>query len=99
MSDTLVGRLRDFYNRETVTTALEAADRIEELEKQLASLQWQPIETAPKDEEILIFQPEPQYIGKVHWCVGLPGWWHSNEVPYTPQPTHWMPLPKEPGDE
>lgn len=39
MSGNLVGRLRDFYNRETVTTALEAADRIEELQQQLARLQ------------------------------------------------------------
>lgn len=39
MSDTLVERLRDFYNSETVTTALEAADRIEALQHSHRALQ------------------------------------------------------------
>jgi hypothetical protein len=69
-------------------------------------MEWQPIETAPKDREILL------YGGDIH-----EGFWDEldfNEFSGTPimgwnfgtadidptnfEPTHWMPLPRPPSD-
>lgn len=65
-------------------------------------MDWQPIETAPKDgHHILLYRPEIQFVGYwpfaasvgEFWCINAPG------MPYmNPPPTHWMPLlppPKE----
>lgn len=64
-------------------------------------MEWQPIETAPKDKEILLFFPvvrptrqagygAPQMIrvDKLH------NWDYGNRIP-----THWMPLPPPPAAE
>ena len=70
-------------------------------------MKWQPIETAPKDKDILLFCPR---LGVVRGC-----WndckYHKNSKPYwtndradifgvrytkSDQPTHWMPLPDAP---
>ncbi len=74
-------------HRESIRAALELADR----------MQWQPIETAPKDDtEVLLYWPywnkhraitgsySPSLKEfKSEWCLS------SNQE----QPTHWMPLP------
>ncbi len=39
-------------------TVEELQSTIEELRKELARYQWKDIETAPKDESIIIFHPE-----------------------------------------
>ena len=56
-------------------------------------MEWQPIETAPKDgRKILVF-------GGRYKTVSLAeadgGWWRSFRLPDT-TPTHWMPLPPPP---
>lgn len=80
----------------------EALAAIEELE---ARNQWQPIETAPHDTEILVFMDEEIYEARLDTYGGkIKGWtfpmadYHgcgccsgSNDLP-----THWMPLPQPP---
>lgn len=67
--------------------------------------EWQPIETAPTDTELLLF-------AKVHMAldnytadflsVGMLETWYTHEwvdhdgEPLSFIPTHWMPLPKPP---
>ena len=62
--------------------------------------QWQPIETAPKDGQIiLVFCRHGQYV-----CAfdTEEGWWYVDDNKFGPfplrgeAPTHWMPLPDEP---
>jgi len=63
---------------------------------------WQPIETAPKDREILVFQSDgvichaewrqPKY-GNGHW-----GGWGLEEGGIH-DPTHWMSLPSPPRED
>jgi|GEM_PF-3149976 len=71
--------------------------------------QWQPIETAPKDRQVLFLVPEFGVYAESPW---IGGWSHLHEVwtlktPYViegkavivndvPTPTHWMPLPAAP---
>lgn len=56
--------------------------------------QWQPIETAPKDQtDILTFSKEGKidvgYWENEFWCDGDYSYWEA---------THWMPLPKPPSE-
>jgi hypothetical protein len=63
---------------------------------------WQPITTAPKNTEVLIFDPdseEPQI-----WQAGLYEFegdpekpeWVTNDNVFLTGATHWMPLPDKP---
>lgn len=53
--------------------------------------QWRPIETAPKDgSEFLLVQPD----GSMHVSYHYQGSWG-----FSPEPTHWMPLPPAPVSE
>jgi hypothetical protein len=63
-------------------------------------IEWQPIETAPKDglTDILMFQNGGIYMAT--WCPLGPSQkprfgWVSN-TGYQLEPTHWMPLPEPP---
>lgn len=72
-------------------------------------MNWQPIETAPKNKDILLFCPRHGVVrGKWNVCK-----YHRNPKPYwtndrealfgiisirNDQPTHWMPLPDAPED-
>ena len=69
-------------------------------------IKWQPIETAPKDETLILgFDPNadcPIYV--IRWFslndeTG-PGYWieAGGEEYESWNPTHWMPLPKPPGE-
>lgn len=71
---------------------------------------WQPIETAPKDEDIMLGGPESVDVG--NWQDEVPdatesgvivdpgmdaGWYGCRGMwPGGEQPTHWMPLPSPP---
>jgi len=79
-------------------------ERIKELE---AQLEWQPIETAPKDGTKILCScrgavfiaswrvPRPQKDG--YRANGGRPWWTSyNERKLSPVPTHWKPLPDPP---
>lgn len=77
-------------------------------------MQWQPIETAPKDERILLYRPTAGF----PWARVVIGRFDSDRYakrprPYWPHelewvtgktegraanPTHWMPLPGPPSD-
>ena len=54
---------------------------------------WQPIETAPKGEQVLVLWLDGRAISSSTLCRYPHGWdWeHSVE-----SPTHWMPLPEPP---
>lgn len=64
---------------------------------------WQPIETAPKDKEILIYKNGDQYCGYFakNIMTDDEGWVIANfgdngEQLLVRDPTHWMPLPDAP---
>lgn len=68
---------------------------------------WQPIETAPKMRNIILFAvTDAAEDGRIrnwkmdtgYWSQGHKGWvWSGYEVrSYMIQPTHWMPLPEPP---
>ena len=79
--------------REAAATIRELADRIKELE---AKLEWQPIETAPKDgTPILLLIKSPRNAIQASFSGSC--WvdcWCAFVDPY--EPTHWMPLPSPP---
>jgi len=64
---------------------------------------WQPIESAPKDEDVLIYMPDD---GETEIAIGHcfgddDCWYPADEAicdggPWPFQPTHWMPLPPPP---
>ena len=66
---------------------------------------WQPIETAPKDNEDSILVCDARVVGGFHqvvwWSEGpkATGYnWYTSDGPnfHRDAFTHWMPLPKEP---
>ena len=64
-------------------------------------LQWQPIETAPKDgTEILVCGPlrdgSGVYRDVTRWPNGWSGKWPVAYMHNSDEPTHWMPLPEPP---
>lgn len=84
----------------------ENAIDIIKLEAQLADAQqvnqWQPIETAPKDGQLIfLWNPKEPAVSKFgkwarhletsHFC-----WTSPKNISYSNLPTHWMPLPAAP---
>ena len=63
---------------------------------------WQPIETAPMDgTEVLIFQRIERRDGEPWLVYAAANWtghcWDDRvDMPPSPAPTHWMPLPAPP---
>jgi len=68
---------------------------------------WQPIETAPEDECVLIFSPDAREPGVMigiqstfvdakgrDVCTEWGDYWTEREI--DAEPTHWMPLPGRP---
>ena len=95
--DELLHALRNSKGWPTLGNA--AADRIEELKAENARLRqaqaWQPIETAPRDGEILGFWPGGCTV--IQWFV--PSYcWVDEAGDITGIFTHWMPLPEPPQD-
>lgn len=64
-------------------------------------MDWQPIETAPKEGQILLCcmtpgewsRRKPGYMGVDEWDEAI-GWGSFNKHHFPP--THWMPLPEPP---
>ena len=71
-------------------------------------MEWQPIETVPKDgTRVLLFSydsyerisighwgtSEPDFSGKTCWVTDSEGPGYNSDID---NPSHWMPLPKEP---
>jgi hypothetical protein len=88
-----------------MTSALDKPDSIEQNAKtgapKTGTVEWQPIETAPKDGRKILVWP--------YWSDGLPesvswrdmkrtsGRWEGSGLFCTgASPTHWMPLPAPP---
>lgn len=68
-------------------------------------MEWQPIETAPKErhKHILLFGDGPSieqccYVGYVTDVWG-PEEWREMTGRLVVQPTHWMPLPETPNSD
>ena len=59
-------------------------------------MDWQPIETAPKDQEILLASRRGRFDPR-GWEIRI-GQWLINRFPFvgSGQPTHWAPLPFPP---
>lgn len=61
-------------------------------------MDWQPIETAPKDGTELLVHP----FDVVRWRAEHGGFWYADRVSeidgdwLEEDPTHWMPLPNPP---
>jgi hypothetical protein len=53
---------------------------------------WEPIETAPKDRTVLVYDEGAVFVS--FWFEVRGGWWDNGIV--DPPPTHWMPLPEPP---
>jgi hypothetical protein len=71
--------------------------------------EWQPIDTAPRDNSIILLAGiddlGDQVVGEGYWETYL--WWNGehNDPEWSwgweAEPTHWMPMPEPPkkGDE
>jgi hypothetical protein len=61
-------------------------------------MNWQPIETAPKDKWVLVYEPDWPHLMVAKWvCDNM--WKYAREnggVYLTCCPTHWMQLPEPP---
>lgn len=58
---------------------------------------WQPIETAPEDEHVLIALTKGHYA--IGWWVNDGGgvkWYYAGSVHHSIEPVAWMPPPKHP---
>lgn len=65
-------------------------------------MEWQPIETAPEDEFVLVWCPDFYcYEYGIAVLGGEEGHWLTYEGDYELEsaPTHWMPLPKPPEED
>lgn len=64
---------------------------------------WQPIETAPKDRDVLVACSHGLYVAR--YCEHDIEWWHVDDNKHGPfplrgsSPTHWQPLPAAPKEQ
>lgn len=63
--------------------------------------EWQPIETAPRETEVLGLCPGfPRGTGSIYIvCFSDGMWWHQGYEGSINNLTHWMPLPARPSDD
>lgn len=86
------------YTEDIAEEALSTHDDLSALrahdEKLLAPYQWQPIETAPKDGEVILVSHI--FNDQIYWVEAAKqkhGAWFRPTGHAVHQPTHWMPLP------
>jgi hypothetical protein len=58
--------------------------------------EWQPIETAPKDEVILVYDGDDIYMAEWDDSFNSRGWRLYIDGARLYRTTHWMPLPEPP---
>ena len=59
--------------------------------------EWQPIETAPLNTTVLIWDGDMMWVAKAEFRR-IPATWHWETPEGFVTPTHWMPLPEPPKD-
>ena len=65
-------------------------------------MEWQPIETAPKDNRILVWNGKDMFVVHhgINWITGdvayIVAQWDNKTNQVLTRPTHWMPLPPAP---
>lgn len=59
---------------------------------------WQPIETAPKDRFVLIYDPNVNSVHVAMWTQEVEDWVPEGWDMYsdTVDASHWMPIPEPP---
>lgn len=59
-------------------------------------MKWQPIETAPKDIAVILYEDGESYVAE--WDRRFDRWRMpiAPRVYFKPDPSHWMPLPEPP---
>jgi hypothetical protein len=98
--------LHDFVSPRNAAFIAAARTAVPELLRALkGKLDWQPIETAPKDGAGYLVFPTPLFgadqAGVAYWDrdEGYECWRDLEGERLDPQPTHWMPLPAAPREE
>ena len=83
-----------FPDARAMHTCRPKKERVSDRADKLVS--WQPISTAPKGEKVLCYELGDYYAAEL--CDY--GWspFCGQHVTETPEPTHWMALPKPPND-
>ena len=67
------------------------------------NMQWQPIETAPKDGTRILLCSNGGAVWMGHWVCRsgaylINGWTRYNQVDIGWEPSNWMPLPAPPSE-
>jgi hypothetical protein len=75
---------------EALEAAVELGNEVNRLRADAARYRWQPIETAPKHESVLLWDGIEPVVGNCSL-----GWW-KNIADAEIEPTHWMTLPEPP---
>jgi len=77
---------------------LEDAKRsLADIRTRIAELEWQPIETAPKDKVVLVTWKYHKYPKRGIWLSKKNAWcYFRNSDEFRNKPDYWMPLPKPP---
>lgn len=60
------------------------------------TMQWQPIETAPRDGENVLLADESGSMIVGFWNNRTNAWDDGDYRSFMTWPTHWMPMPKPP---
>jgi len=100
-SDDSVGIVRGFEYLNLFMELAQAQDA--EIARLRQQLEWQPIETAPKDKRIIIAHLPLDGIADIwfgYWSHQHSSWattqWHTYPADWI---THWMPIPPLPQEE
>lgn len=103
------GELADFLEYDVLqnymqaTASVEDYETVEQAAEMLRSMEWRPIETAPKDGTPVILYVDDICI-EGYWGVvdydeinrPLCFWTYAGNAELYENPTHWMPLPAGP---